>query len=173
MLMFFQSRILASKSRLHLELQLEIHRSLAQFTRANISKVDNFFTESSSPTRCWRALSDDFTSHYKSFSDSIKNHRSLLQLLNTLTRNLYFSSVELNENLVSRLFRQEPLPQVHRRQLHLLKFNNDFSCSSSVANARTGIEGFKSRSGIMRKKFGVCNVFLSTKHSRKINILKN
>lgn len=133
-------------------MHLEIHRSLSQFTRVNISIADNFFTESSSPTRCWRALSDDFTSHYKSFSDSIKSHRSLLQLLNTLTRNLYFSSVGLNENLVSRLFKQEPLSRAHRRQLHLLKFNNDFSCPSSVTNARTGIESFKSRSSIMRKK---------------------
>jgi len=51
---------------------------------------------------CWTRLKWRFYfSHYKSFSDSIKSHRSLLQPLDTLTRNLYFSSVfGLNKNLI-------------------------------------------------------------------------
>lgn len=144
--------------------------------RANISTADNFFIPSNSPTWCWCALSDDFTSYYKSFFDSIKSHRSLLQLLDTLTRNLYFSSVGLNENLIeNRLFRLEPFPRAHRRQLHLLKFNNDFSCLSSIApqNARIRLESkdlCKNQSDICAKKIRRMQRFFFLD---RLNVLEN
>lgn len=161
---FFQSRTLR-KSRLSETSILNCvlrFINLPAFQRAHLwPTIFSLFRIKFADAWCWMRLKRRFyIPHYKSFSDSIKSLCSLLQPPDTLTRNLYFSSGPMKTSFsLQRGF----FPRTHRRRLHLLKFNNNFSCSGSAAlrHRMLGIEDFKSRA-VAVEKTGVCNVLRST-----------